>query len=185
MLLTGETELIEGLIKKISTKYDITTDQFGTYLGIDFTRQPNKIVLSCKRLIEKMVGKFGMINKIKAATPLPYYKFNLTEENVPVDQSLYLPFVNSLNYLAINVRPDVITAASILSQRSQDPHVYDLIMLKYVLTYLHKTKDMQLVLEPKVDNKLVFYVDASHNGKYDNGYSRTGFIVMVNGATIT
>ena len=44
---------------------------------------------------------------------------------------------------------------------------------------------MLLALEPKVDNKLVVYVDASHNGKYDNGYSRTSFIVIVSGATIT
>ena len=74
----------------------------------------------------------------------------------------YQSRVGSLLYLAINTRPDILYAMSMLSRKTKAPSLYDLSCVNRVLLYVIGTRDLALKFHSDEGVKLYATVDASY-----------------------
>ena len=80
-------------------------------------------------------------------------------------------------------RPDVCLAISLAGRYESNPGVDHLTIVKNILKYLKRTKDMFLVY----DKELVVngYVDASFDTNPDDSKSQTGYAFLLNGGAVS
>ena len=86
--------------------------------------------------------------------------------------------VAKLLFLAIRVRPDILTAVAFLSTRVQVSNLGDMVKLDRVLKYLNSTQELGIVIEPSEGLQIVAYVDASY-GVHADYKSHTGAVVSL------
>ena len=99
-----------------------------------------------------------------------------------VNSASYLSRAGMIMYLATRTRPDLLTIAGVLMQRSRAPKRSDLQMLRRVESYIRGTKDYVRVIDPK---SLVVdaCVDASY-AVHPDYKSHTGFMLRVGGSVV-
>ena len=122
------------------------------FLGIKVIRdRPNRTIwLSQQSYVEKMASTYSITNPGKVNTPLsPYLDFSdpqYSEPGTPDQIKAYQRRVGSINYAAVQTRPDIAKAASVLSQFLTKANHFHLQQADYCLKYLLNTKDYCLQL---------------------------------------
>nr|GEZ37617.1 uncharacterized mitochondrial protein AtMg00810-like [Tanacetum cinerariifolium] len=106
------------------------------YLGIEFLKNSNGIVMTQKKYSLDLIEFANLQNDKPAKTPLDS-RVNLTyTDGEPLlDSSHYRTLVEKLIYLTIT-RPDIAFAAQLLSQFLHNPHTTHLTALHRVIRYL-------------------------------------------------
>mmetsp|Transcript_3447 Transcript_3447/g.7174 ORF Transcript_3447/g.7174 Transcript_3447/m.7174 type:complete len:212 (+) Transcript_3447:32-667(+) len=119
--------------------------------------------------------------KGKCATPAAEHLFSI-RDSPPLDTELSEQFhsrVAKLLYLAKRVRPDILTAISFLTTRTQCATIDDWSKLERVLRYLNNTPDQCITLSASPDDfRVLAYVDASY-GMHADGKSHTGLCISL------
>jgi hypothetical protein len=122
----------------------------------------------------------------------------LFKEGTPLeDVTTYRSIVGSLNYLAVNTRPDLSFVVSVLSRFMQSPTEDHLKVAKHALRYLRGTKDYGLVYNPchierfttpafeyAERQPLMLYADADFAGEIETRTSTTGYILFFAGCPV-
>ena len=89
-------------------------------------------------------------------------------------------------YIAINTRPDISAAVSILSQKISKPTQRDWCELKRVVRYLKGTINYRLRLSEKgCDNGIIGYCDSDWAKNRIDRKSNSGYVFKVNGGTVS
>lgn len=90
-------------------------------------------------------------------------------------------------YLVSWTRPDIAFSVSQCSRFMLNPCPLHIVAAKRILRYLKGTKELGLVYSrgTKAPNQLYGYADADHTGDPEGRRSITGYMVMLNGATIS
>ena len=155
----------------------------GNDYEIDATRE--QIKMSQKKLIESMVKEI----KIKT-TKIPGYPNKVlqkqAEEN-PVMLNKYRRLVGKLLYVCNKSRPDVAYQCRELSQYMANPSKEHWELLIKTVSYLYHTIDKGLTLKADGDKETVIeaFVDSDYAGDPDDRRSITGFVILLNGMTIS
>jgi hypothetical protein len=158
-------------------------------MKVERNREECTLKLDHQLYINNMLTKFQMEGCASADTPESSIK--LTKEdnvnNEQVDVKLYQSMVGALLYTSIHVRVDIAHAVNVLSRYMQCPQLDHLIAAKRVLRYLKGTADVGLVYRSGSDDGAVAsaYCDADWAGDVDDRKSTSGYVVMVNGNTIS
>ncbi|GKB08575.1 RmlC-like cupins superfamily protein [Tanacetum coccineum] len=106
------------------------------YLGIEFLRNTNCLVMTQKKYALDLIEFAKLENDKPAKTPLDStIKLTYTAGEPLSDPSHYRTLVSKLIYLTISI-PDVAFAAQLLSQFSHNPHTSHLEALNRVIRYL-------------------------------------------------
>ncbi|KXJ62360.1 hypothetical protein RP20_CCG010799 [Aedes albopictus] len=92
------------------------------------------------------------------------------------DTFLYRSLIGALLYVAVNARPDIASAVSILGRKVSAPTENDWKAAKRIVKYLKGTMEMRLRFEPGKEWALVGYSDADWAGDHASRRSTTGFI---------
>ena len=92
----------------------------------------------------------------------------------------YMSVVGALLWLAACTRPDITTAVSILARFVSNPARVHYHAMQRVLSYLHSTSDMPLMLKPTENAGVCVYADASWSEKF----STSGALVYVCGCPV-
>lgn len=101
---------------------------------------------------EEIVKKYNMIKCRTATTPLDP-NFNVSNEDAPITEEerklmINVPYrehIGSLLFLALYTRPDILFAATKLSQYNSNPEKQHWQQAKHVLRYLSATRDHGIV----------------------------------------
>lgn len=96
----------------------------------------------------------------------------------------YQSIIGALLYIAVNTRPDIAIATSILGRRVSSPTTNDLIEAKRVLRYLKSTIEVGLHLGGAEKLKLECYVDADWAGEAGDRKSNTGYLFKYGGGVV-
>ena len=120
------------------------------FLGIKVIRNRSRrlLWLSQSNYIDKICKRFAVkLTCRKFGTPLPEHKLPLvTDANNPELIHPYSERVGSANWLAIQTRPDISKACSLLSEHLKAPTKEAMHCAGHLLQYLLQTKDVALQL---------------------------------------
>jgi hypothetical protein len=106
------------------------------------------------------------------------------EMNQAIDK-LYRELVGSLMYIMVCTRPDISNAVGEVSRFCDDHgNVHWQAALK-ILKYLKTTMSMSLTFDGSQDQAVKAYADASWASDQDTGRSVTGYVVTINGTSVS
>ena len=110
-------------------------------LGIEFTREKNRIVMHQTVYISEILDRFNMCDCKAVATPIDSFSKHFRTDNINCDDKKlpYREIIGSLMYLSIATRPDISHAVSNLSQYVPCYNKSHWIAAKRVLRYLKGT----------------------------------------------
>ena len=162
-------------------------------LGIRIYRDRSKrlLRLSQPRYIDKLVKRFSM-EKSNKGYLLMSYGINLSKKMYPstlkekkhMDRTPYASTIGYIMYAMFFTRLDVSYALSITSRFQANPSEHYYIVMKSVLKYLRRTKDVFLVYgEAKL--KVERYCDASFQYDKDDCRSQNKYIFILNGGVVS
>jgi hypothetical protein len=175
-------------------------------LGMNITRErkneKRKLILDQQRYIEKILKEFNMDQSRPMETPEEAGTGKLTkqdcaetrEEKENMKDKPYMSMVGSLLYASISTRPDISHAVSVASRFMKTPGEKHWKAAKRTLRYLQGTTQFGLEYEAEgdvedVDIKtpleVVGYCDADWAGDVDDRKSTTGYVIKINGCTIS
>lgn len=110
----------------------------------------------------------------------------LTKEKEPVlpTNNQYASLIGGLLYMAVNTRPDVAVAVSILGRKTSCPTQSDWVEAKRILRYLIGTMDYELHLGVN-SSPLEVFVDADWAGDAKDRKSTTGYLFQYAGGMVS
>ena len=94
----------------------------------------------------------------------------------------YASTIRSIMYAMLSTRPDVAYSISVTSKYQQNLGEAHLVVVKNILKYLRRTKDLFLVFGGSVDEiSVTGYKDASFQTDRDYFRSQSGYVFTLNG----
>ncbi|XP_055528098.1 uncharacterized protein LOC129720636 [Wyeomyia smithii] len=154
------------------------------FLGIQVRLENNVYILNQRNYIQKVLVRFGLEQCKPSKVPMATGFLQQKEENGESlqDRESFQSLIGALLYIAVNTRPDIAIATSILGRRVSNPTNADWIEAKKVLRYLKGTIDHELHLGNN-DTKQILegFVDADWAGEVKNRKSNTGFLFKFGG----
>lgn len=152
------------------------------YLGIKIKRtQSGQFLLNQSAYIRRVAVKFGQDKAKPSHIPMDpgYPNLQQMEEDPMPRNEEFQRLVGALLYIALNTRPDIAIAASILGRKVSCPTEADWTEAKRTLRYLYTTADIKLKLGN--EGPLETYVDADWAGDRKDRKSNTGFVFRLGG----
>ncbi|RKF71127.1 Retrovirus-related Pol polyprotein from transposon TNT 1-94 [Golovinomyces cichoracearum] len=159
------------------------------FIGIRFVRDEDerKLWLVQDLFISKLEEKFKVNTHTKHRTPLPNISMQPYEGVAtpsPIHQ--YQQKTGSVNWLAVQTRPDIAWSVSELSKYLQNPGPQHLAAIDHLLENLSSTKYLALQYDGKTPpNLCVGYSDASFADEVPSRHSSHGYAFSLYGGLIT
>src|SRR3954462_14671478 len=97
----------------------------------------------------------------------------------------YASAIGSIMYAMLCTRPDDAYAISLTSRYQSDPGLEHWTAVKNIFRYLKRTKDMFLVYGGEEELVVKCYVDARFDTDTDDSKSQSGYVFLMNGATVS
>lgn len=187
----------EFVRRLIARGFELTREgSFSEFLGIKFeadTNDKNKITLTQKGLIQKIIHATGMEDCNPNWTPATQVALGTDPDGEPMSDSWgYSSIVGMMLYLSTNTRPDIAFAVSQVARFNHAPKQSHASAVKTIVRYLHRTSDKGTIVCPTGTLELDCYVDADFGGLYrrepdenpNSARSRTGYIIMLGGCPL-
>jgi chemotaxis protein histidine kinase CheA len=169
-------------------------------LGMRITRDRsnNTLTIDNQVHIDNMLRTYGMQDCKHAPTPAAATQLTATttEESGIVDIKLYQTIIGSLNYLVQTCRPDIAHAVNAVCRYGANPSPSHLVAAKRIMRYLAGTTRMGLTYKDKDKDKnknkndahqiqITAFTDADWGGDHHDRKSTTGYVIKLNGCTIS
>lgn len=176
----------EAIFKNLNSHFKVTSlGDITHFLGIHVIRSQDGVSLNQKAYIQKLLTRFGLQDAKSSKIPLdPGYIQSKEEETERLPNNhQFASLIGGLLYIAVNTRPDIAVAVSILGRKTSNPSQDDWNEAKRVLRYLKGTIDHRLVLG--IDSsQLEVFVDADWAGDSKDRKSTSGFLFRYAGGMI-
>ena len=164
-------------------------------LGIKIYRDRSKrlIGLSQSAYIDKVLKRFSMQDSKRGYLPMSH-GITLSKSQCPntrderewMSKIPYASVIGSIMYAMLCTRPDVSYALNITSRYQSNPGESHWIVVKNILKYLRRSKDMLLVYGGLEDDLVVNgYTDASFQSDKDDFRSQSGYVFCLNGGAVS
>lgn len=179
-------EEIEKIYAALSKEFEMANLGDANYfLGMEIRKEGGKYGISLENYIDRVAGRFGLIDAKCAKTPMEDGFVKTREESPPLKSNgQYRSLVGALLYIAVCARPDIAASVSILGRCVCAPTEADWVAAKRVVRYLKGTKDWQLRYGDS-EGKLVGYSDADWAGDLKSRKSTSGIVFMYAGGAIS
>lgn len=141
ILILGEGEEIIAKLKKEFNIKDL--GEIKNYLGLEITKRKDRLQITQKEMIQKLLIKFNMQECKGVNTPLET-NFN-ADIDAPIIDVPFKELIGSLLYISTNSRPDIAFAVSYLSRFLDKPTQQLWTAGKRILRYLKATMDKSLI----------------------------------------
>ena len=163
------------------------------HLGVEIKSSEEGMTLKQPQLIRRIIELLHLTDANSKPTPVvkPLLSKNVEGKERENDFH-YRSAVGSLSYLSGCTRTDVSMAVHQAAKFSSNPRRSHDNAIKLIGKCLKGTADKGIICKPNSQKGLKVYVDAYFAGSYDSVnaedpasvYSRTGFIILLNSATI-
>ncbi|KAK2359746.1 putative mitochondrial protein [Trifolium repens] len=190
LLITGSDEgCISEFKEELKREFEMTDlGHISYFLGIEFLRTENGILLHQSRYASEILKKFEMDKCNVVLSPAePRFQLSSSENEKDVDPTYYRKLIGSLRYLC-NTRPDIAYNVGIVSRFMEKPKTSHLIAVKRILRYVKGTIECG-ILFPTADRqrecKLIGYTDSNWCGDIEDRKSTAGYVFYYGGAPIS
>jgi len=189
-ILGSSTRRVKWLKDSLASRYEMSDlGEIQSYLGVDIIRDRPHRTLEINQTvyIQHIVDSFGMRDANPVYTPLRLvrrFTWSSIRPGLYLEIKGYQQIIGSLLYAQIGSRPDISFAVARLSQFASKPsNKYRL--AKYVLSYLHTTKDYRIRYDGgKSGEGLYGYADSSW-GDQEDKHSTSGYVFLLGSAAIS
>ncbi|KAK6586058.1 hypothetical protein PZA11_001115 [Diplocarpon coronariae] len=205
VLMAGTTLAISTMITRTSARFKFRDmGKPKLLLGLEIEdSQPygtRLIQLHQRTYIAAILRRYGMSECNGRLTPLDPNSFpprSPADEPIELErQKTFQSIVGSINFLAIVSRPDLSYTVSMLGSYNSNPSELHLKMAYQTLRYIQATRDLSICMvstsiprqqmtQPATAIQLVMYSDASFGSDPDNSKSFSGYILKINGCTVS
>ncbi|KAM2659837.1 hypothetical protein EV2_022338 [Malus domestica] len=190
LIALKNVEEIEKLKKQMKNEFEMKDlGKAKKILSMEITRDREKglVSLNQRQYLEKLIRKFGVHDSTKpVSTPLtPHFKLSSPQcpktdkEKLQMKNIPYANLVGSLMYAMVCSRPDIAHAVDMVSRYMHNPGQEHWQEAKWILRYLHGTRDFGLCFERDdsgISHFAVGYVDSDYAGDLDGRKSTTGYV---------
>lgn len=180
-LLSAEFEMKDlGAAKKI--------------LGMEIyrDRSQNKLFVSQKGYIQKILSRFGMSNAKALDTPSAaniHLSVSFTPKSAGEKEYMsrvpYASAVGSLMYAMVCTRPDLAHSVSVVSRFMSQPGKKHWQAVKRIFRYLKGTSDVGLIYRGDIQCLVTGYSDSDYAGDVDSRRSMTGYVFTLGGSVVS
>ena len=180
-LLSAEFEMKDlGAAKKI--------------LGMEIyrDRSQNKLFVSQKGYIQKILSRFGMSNAKALDTPSAaniHLSVSFTPKSAGEKEYMsrvpYASAVGSLMYAMVCTRPDLAHSVSVVSRFMSQPGKKHWQAVKRIFRYLKGTSDLGLIYRGDIQCLVTGYSDSDYAGDVDSRRSMTGYVFTLGGSVVS
>ncbi|XP_047171768.1 uncharacterized mitochondrial protein AtMg00810-like [Vigna umbellata] len=180
MLITGSSvERIVNFKFQMLQEFEMSDlGQLNYFLGIEFTKTDEGLVMHQSKYTLDMLNKFNMNHCNSANTPTEVgLKLEKDPEEEGVDPTEYRKMVGSLRYLC-NTRPDISYNVGLVSRYMQNPRISHLMAIKRILRYLKGTHNFGILLpggESEGEVGINAYSDSDWCGDKSDRKSTVGY----------
>ena len=161
------------------------------YLGIDFTRDANKLHMTQETYAREILARFGMTDCNPCAAPMEA-GYTISKDDCPdtpdsARRLLYQEITGALQYLVQWTRPDLAFATNELAKVNSNPSEKHLAAAKRVLRYLKGCAHLGLTYtrDQEHANRLIAFADADFAACVDTRRSISSYVIMMNGSAIS
>ena len=187
-IIASTEEMANELQQHLQDTYGELNVQNGVqheYLGMQFNYKTNSMVeIRMDGYINQLLLEYGITTTSKYPCALNLFEVS---EISPLlsdkDQEKYRGMAMKVLYLAIRIRPDLLTALSYITTKLTSATEDDMKKLLQVLSYLNHTSHLCLTLSADEPTKLRTWIDASH-GTHADCKSHTGGTVSLGKGSI-
>ena len=183
--VAGESKACDFLSTCLLEEFQTTGGELSWYLGCAFERDRKGGVLraSQRAFIESVVSRCGsdVVSNLPASQSAD---LGPRRNDEPVYDKPVRAAVGSLISLGGMTRPDIANAVRVVACQAHDPTERHWRVVRKIIAYLNKTKDLGLVFVKDGDRKLSVYVDADYANKDNDRRSVSGVAVMVGGTVV-
>lgn len=177
-VFASDQSIIDEFHRHLQSKYEVTTNVDGVFLGIRCTKMANGDCIFTRPYMLQSIFERWLPNGLDGhrvpGEPMKASYVSECEQESPLcDKTQFKSLLGALMQL-FDVRPGIIWAVSKIAQRQEAPREVDLEALLQVTRYLFVTKDMGLRL--RAGNK-----PASETLVRLRGYADCGFAAHRNG----
>jgi hypothetical protein len=190
--------LLAGTSDAITQFLDLTHKRFRfkdlgrpkLLLGLEIDYLDNGVKLHQRTYVEAILRRYRLDQCNGRLTPLDPNSFpQRSPSDQPIDlerQKLHQSIVGSVNFLAMVSRPDLSFPVSMLASYNANPSEVHLGLARQLLRYIRKTSNYGVEITNATNSvQVTMYADASFNTDPDNAKSFSGYIMKVNGSTIS
>jgi hypothetical protein len=181
---------IDEICKQLKNDFDIKElGEIKYCLGIQVKRNREKktIEINQEAMIDRVAKRFA-IEECKP-TYLPADVNSKLVKSMDQDNKAtkmpYRELVGSLMYIMVCTRPDISNAVGEVSKFCEDYSMEHWRAALKILKYLKTTKKLSLVFDGVNQQPTVAYADASWASDQDSGRSVTGYIILINGTSVS
>lgn len=181
-----ESEL-ESVYHEFSKHFETTElGQLKYFLGLEVERDKNGVYsVSLQGYIQQTAERFGLGDSKPVRTPMDeQYAHGDSEEGLLPNNIDYRSLVGALLYIAVNARPDIAAAVSVLGRKVNHPSQADWVAAKRVVRYLRGTAERRIEFSG-TSLELIGFVDADWAGDHATRKSNSGYVFLMCGAAIS
>jgi hypothetical protein len=183
-----EVHTVRDMMNKRYKVVDLGQCKWILQMGINYGDR-NTITLTQNGYTNKLLQRFGMSESHSVSTPITTEKLSKSTSDTR-DELLatqYMQIVGSLLYASISTRPDISYAVGALTRYNNNPNDSHMVAAKHVLRYLRGTCEQALVYTHDGTDTITVcaYVDSDYANDVDDRKSITGYVVKVNGCTVS
>jgi hypothetical protein len=157
------------------------------FLGIKVTQSVGGIFIYQKKYACEVLERFKMDDCNPMQVPIiPGTKLTRDGEGEKIDSTYYKQMIGSLMYMTAT-RPDLTYVVSLISRFMEAPTELHYQVVRKILRYLKGTLDYGLFYKKKKSerHKLVGFSDSDYAGDVDDRKNTSGYVFLLNGATIS
>jgi hypothetical protein len=191
IVLAKTKQSIDQVSKQLKAEFDIKELGEVTFcLGIQVKRNRSRktIEINQEAMIDRVAERFKVEDCKPTHLPADANSKLIrmkSEEGEKASGMPYRELVGSLMYIMVCTRPDICNAVGEVSKFCEDHGSDHWIAALKILKYLKTTKTLSLVFNGMKNEEMVAYADASWASDQDNGRSVTGYVVLVNGTSVS
>jgi hypothetical protein len=195
LLIGNDVKMLNSVKEYLNNNFSMKDMGEATYiLGIKIYRDKSRrlLALSQSTYLDKVLKRFKMKNSKKGdllgvkGTSLSVTQSPATEKEKSVMSSIpYASAIGSIMYDMLSTRPDVALALSLTSRYQSNPGMSHWTVIKNILKFLRRTKDMVLVYGGgNVELDVKSYVSTNYKADSNDEKSQTGYVFLVNGGAV-
>jgi hypothetical protein len=195
LLIGNDVPMMEVVKSSLRKSFSMKDLEEATYiLGIKIYRDRSKrlIGLSQDAYIDKILNWSNMQDSKKSFLPMSH-GITLSKKHCPTDpdeqgRMRAIPYalaIGSIMYAMICTRPNVSYALSATSRYQSNYDDAHWTIVKNILKYLRRTKEVFLVFGGEKELIVKDYSDASFQTDTDDSKSQSGFVFCLNGAAVS
>lgn len=177
-IVVGENQqCVNKMMEDLGQEFAIKIQKNPTrFLGIELRRTVDKLHLSQRDTITRLLENYNMSDAKSVATPAVGEQ--LDSETTVLQNFPYRELLGSLLYISSKTRPDIAYAVNRCSRNVENPTHEDVVAVKRILRYLKGTVDLGIEFGSDTPvEQLIGYCDSDYAGDPQTRKSTTGYII--------